>query len=434
MTSAVRVGGERLYRKAHRGEEVETPEREVEVHRAELLERGGERAALRDRVLLGHLRPHPGRDPRATPTARSCAGRRSAPLASSDAGESWTPAEALAFLPRAPRSTPRRPTRSRHGRRDRRPPGARQTAGAGPPDARWQAVWPWRDARTRTLRPEVVLGVSIEVTRLPDAEPRPRHVAIGTFDGVHLGHQAVIEGADTVLTFDPHPLEILHPAALPKLIMPFGVKRDVIDGLGVDELVVIPFDKEFAALAAPRSFIEQVLIEQLGAESVSVGENFRFGAKAKGDPEMLAARDGVRDPGRAAGRGRRRDRLLDPDPGADRGRRRRARRSAASAPRSCSRARSSAATSAAASSASRPPTSSPTTASAIPGHGVYAAFANGFPAAVNVGVRPTFETGRGVLIETYLIDHDEDLYGENLRVAFVEPPARREALRRASRS
>jgi riboflavin kinase/FMN adenylyltransferase len=56
----------------------------------------------------------------------------------------------------------------------------------------------------------------------------------------------------------------------------------------------------------------------------------------------------------------------------------------------------------------------------IPGHGVYAAFANGNPAAVNVGVRPTFETGRGVLIEAYLIDFDGDLYGENLRVAFVE--------------
>ena len=70
--------------------------------------------------------------------------------------------------------------------------------------------------------------MSIEVTSLPDAEPRPRHVAIGTFDGVHVGHQAVIDGADTVLTFDPHPLEILHPAALPKLIMPFDgqARRD----------------------------------------------------------------------------------------------------------------------------------------------------------------------------------------------------------------
>ena len=55
-----------------------------------------------------------------------------------------------------------------------------------------------------------------------------------------------------------------------------------------------------------------------------------------------------------------------------------------------------------------------------PGHGVYAAFANGMPAAVNIGVRPTFETGRGVLIEAYLLDQDLDLYGQTLRVAFVE--------------
>jgi riboflavin kinase/FMN adenylyltransferase len=57
---------------------------------------------------------------------------------------------------------------------------------------------------------------------------------------------------------------------------------------------------------------------------------------------------------------------------------------------------------------------------AIPGHGIYAAFADGVPAAVNVGVRPTFESGRGVLIEAYLIDRDEDLYGRLLRVAFVK--------------
>ena len=55
----------------------------------------------------------------------------------------------------------------------------------------------------------------------------------------------------------------------------------------------------------------------------------------------------------------------------------------------------------------------------MPGHGVYAAFANGHPAAVNVGIRPTFDTGRGLLIESFLIDFDGDLYGQNLRVAFV---------------
>src|ERR671935_1169936 len=128
----------------------------------------------------------------------------------------------------------------------------------------------------------------IEVTQLPDAERRPRHVAIGTFDGVHVGHRGVTAQADTVLTFEPHPLSVIHPSALPKLIMPFDVKRDVIEGLRVEELVVIPFDHDFSTIPA-EEFCSRILVETLGAERVSVGENFRFGAKARGDPEMLAA-------------------------------------------------------------------------------------------------------------------------------------------------
>jgi riboflavin kinase/FMN adenylyltransferase len=259
--------------------------------------------------------------------------------------------------------------------------------------------------------------VSIEVTSLPDAEPRPRHVAIGTFDGVHRGHQAVIDDADTVLTFDPHPLEILHPAALPKLIMPFGVKRDVIEGLGVRELVVIPFDTEFAKRSA-ETFIEEVLIERLGAKRVSVGENFRFGAKAQGDPAMLGAESAfetrvvplVEVDGETVSSTRIRALIAAGDmEGA---------RHCLGAPFMVEgevvggdqRGRELGF-----------PTANliPDDRLAIPGHGVYAAFANGIPAAVNVGVRPTFESGRGVLIETYLIDFEGDLYGTDLRVAFV---------------
>ena len=259
--------------------------------------------------------------------------------------------------------------------------------------------------------------MAIQVTPLSEAAERPREVAIGTFDGVHVGHQAVIDDADTVLTFDPHPLEILHPPAAPKLIMPFKVKRDVIDGLGVDELVVIPFDEEFSKIPA-QGFIEQVLIESLGAERVSVGENFRFGAKAQGDPAMLEARDEfetrvvplVEVDGEtvsssriralvAAGEVEEALRCLGAPfmlegpvvEGDKRGRE------------------------------LGFPTANliPDDRLVTPGHGVYAAFANGHPAAVNIGVRPTFESGRGVLIEAYLIDHEEDLYGRNLRVAFV---------------
>jgi riboflavin kinase/FMN adenylyltransferase len=260
--------------------------------------------------------------------------------------------------------------------------------------------------------------MSIQVTQLGETEPRPRKVAIGTFDGVHLGHQAVIEGADTVLTFDPHPLEILHPAALPKLITPFAVKRDVIEGLGVRELVIIPFDEQFAHLPA-EEFIEHVLIERLNATHVSVGENFRFGAKAKGDPAMLGARPEfetrvlplVEVDGETVSSTRIRALVAAGDmSGAQR---------CLGAPfmvegtvvKGDQRGRELGF-----------PTANivPDDRLVIPGYGVYAAFANGVPAAVNVGVRPTFETGRGVLIETYLIDHSEDLYGKTLRVAFVE--------------
>jgi len=259
---------------------------------------------------------------------------------------------------------------------------------------------------------------NIKVTKLPDAEPHPRHVAIGTFDGVHRGHQVVIDEADTVLTFEPHPLAILHPAALPKMIMPFEVKRDVIEGLGVGELVVIPFDRKFAELPA-EGFIEHVLIERLGAERVSVGENFRFGAKAQGDPGMLASRSEfetrvvalVEVDGETVSSTRIRALIAAGDmEGA---------RHCLGAPFMVE------GTVVGGDQRGRElgfPTANivPDDRLAIPGHGVYAAFANGVPAAVNVGVRPTFDTGRGVLIESYLIDHEEDLYGSTLRVAFVK--------------
>jgi riboflavin kinase/FMN adenylyltransferase len=260
--------------------------------------------------------------------------------------------------------------------------------------------------------------MTMKVTSLPDAEPRPRNVAIGTFDGVHLGHQAVIEGADTVLTFDPHPLEVLHPAATPKLIMPFNVKRDVIEGLGVEELVVIPFDREFAHRSA-EDFIEHVLLEKLNAKQVSVGENFRFGAKAKGDPAMLESRSEFQT---------RVVPLVEVDGETVSSTRIRALVAAGEMEpaRRCLGApfmvEGEVVTGDQRGRELGFPTANivPDDRLVIPGHGVYAAFADGVPAAVNVGIRPTFETGRGVLIETYLIDRNEDLYGRTLRVAFVE--------------
>jgi riboflavin kinase / FMN adenylyltransferase len=261
----------------------------------------------------------------------------------------------------------------------------------------------------------------MKVTPLPELQPSPpqsRRVAIGTFDGVHLGHRAVIGDSDTVLTFDPHPLAVIRPDALPKLLDSFPIKRDLIAGLGVDELVVIPFDEDFSHKSA-EEFVEQILIEQLGTAEVSIGENFRFGRGARGDAELLSRYDEletrvvplVEVHGEtvssshirglvAAGEVAEAAEFLggpflfegEVVPGDRRGR------------------------------DLGYPTANivPDDHLAVPGHGVYAAWAHGRPAAVNVGVRPTFETGRGLLVEAYLLDFDGDLYGETLRIAFTE--------------
>lgn len=260
--------------------------------------------------------------------------------------------------------------------------------------------------------------MNVKVTSLPDAERRPRDIAIGTFDGVHVGHREVIEGADTVLTFEPHPLSVIHPEAAPKLIMPFEIKRDVIEGLGVSEIVVIPFDREFASIA-PEDFCAGILADQLGARKVSVGENFRFGARAKGTPELLASRSEfetrvvplIEAGGEAVSSTRIRALVAAGD--------------MVAAGRCLGAPFMLEGEVVSGDKVGRTlgfPTANvvPDDRYVYPGHGIYAAFADGKAAAVNVGVRPTFESGRGVLIETYIIDHDEDLYGRMLRTAFVK--------------
>ena len=260
----------------------------------------------------------------------------------------------------------------------------------------------------------------MRVVSLPDVEAgsRPRKVAIGTFDGVHRGHREVIRGADTVLTFDPHPLSVIHPEATPKLISTFPVKRDLIAGLEVEELVVIPFDKGFSSQTA-EEFVQDVLIDRLGAEQVAVGENFRFGKGAKGTPEFLAEHADfetrvvplVEAAGETISSSHIRGLVAAGEVGT------------------------------AAEFLGGPflfegevvhgdkrghelgmPTANlvPDDAYVVPGHGVYAAWAHGYPAAVNVGVRPTFQTGRGLLVEAHLIGFDGDIYGEMLRIAFLE--------------
>lgn len=133
---------------------------------------------------------------------------------------------------------------------------------------------------------------SLMVVSINEVEPRPRSgVAIGFFDGVHLGHRSVIEGCETVLTFDRHPMSVLKPAYAPKLLMDLDHRIAALAALGVKEVALIPFDRMWATLSAD-GFIDRVLRQRLRPQRVSVGANFRFGARAQGSAETLGTRAG----------------------------------------------------------------------------------------------------------------------------------------------
>jgi riboflavin kinase/FMN adenylyltransferase len=262
----------------------------------------------------------------------------------------------------------------------------------------------------------------MQTTLLSDVALRPRRVAVGEFDGVHLGHRAVIAGSDTVLTFEPHPLAVIRPEAAPKLLTSLARKAELIAELGVEELVVIPFDAAFSQRSA-EEFVERILVERLAATHVAVGDNFRFGHGAKGDTALLRA-DGrfetrvvplVEVAGEIVSSSHVRGLLLAGEvehaaaflgapfrmtgevvAGDRRGR------------------------------GLGFPTANlvPEQALLCPGHGIYATRVSYDEgewrcAAVNVGVRPTFTTGRGVLVEAYLLDWEGDLYGRALTIEFL---------------
>ena len=257
----------------------------------------------------------------------------------------------------------------------------------------------------------------MRVTTFPDVQARPRRVAVGEFDGVHLGHRQVIRGSDTVLTFEPHPLRVVRPEAAPKLLTSLEVKTELIAELGVEELVVIPFDEQFAH-QSPQDFIEHVLYERLQVTRVSVGENFRFGHRAAGDTHLLEADRRfetrvvplVEVEGEIVSSSHIRGLVLAGEvelaarflgaPFQLRGEvvagDRRGRELGF-------------------------PTANivPDEALVCPGHGIYVATTEDGCAAVSIGVRPTFGTGRALLVEAYLLDRQVDLYGWRLRLDFL---------------
>jgi riboflavin kinase/FMN adenylyltransferase len=258
-------------------------------------------------------------------------------------------------------------------------------------------------------------------------------VTIGVFDGVHMGHQATIGHAverakerglpSLVLTFDPHPSEVVRPGSHPAVLTGQLRKAELIEQLGVDVLCVQPFTLDFSRLSAEQ-FVHDMLVEHMHAALVVVGENFRFGNKAAGDVELLTklgrtfgfavepsplvTADGVIfsstyvraciDAGDVAaaaqvlGRSHRVEGVVIR--GDQRGR------------------------------ALGFPTANLMTArfTAIPGDGVYAAWlvrgTQRLPAAVSIGTNPTF-SGQERRVEAHVLDFDSDLYGERVALDFV---------------
>jgi len=277
--------------------------------------------------------------------------------------------------------------------------------------------------------------VGLESLRPPDEGSA---VTVGTFDGVHLGHRALIartiaEASErslvsVVVTWDRHPNETLRPERAPKLLTSPERKAELLGATGIDYLVVLPFDHELSTWP-PERFAADVLAEGLGARSVFVGAGWRFGHKAAGDVallEKLGAELGFNATGLS---------LATHD----------------GSPISSSRAREAIAAGEVELAdvlLGRPfdvdgtvvkgagrgaelgfPTANFEVAPKLvrPRRGVYAGRARveatWYPAAINVGVNPTFggdEATTPVMVESYLLDFEGELAGRTLRVVFVK--------------
>jgi riboflavin kinase/FMN adenylyltransferase len=259
-------------------------------------------------------------------------------------------------------------------------------------------------------------------------------VTIGVFDGVHRGHQRIIGRAvelgqqlgvpSVVITFDPHPIEVIRPGSHPPMLTDARFKADLVEELGVDAFLVLPFTVDFMRRTAAE-FVHAVLVERLHASAVVVGENFRYGNGGAGTVQSLT------DDGRRFGFS------VEPFPLQGEG----GRTWSSTYVRSCVAAGDMREATEALGREHRVhgiivrgdqrgrqigfPTANlePLPWSAIPADGIYAGrLARGkdlLPAAISIGTNPTFQ-GDERRVEAYVLDFDGDLYGEHVGMAFTE--------------
>jgi riboflavin kinase/FMN adenylyltransferase len=257
-------------------------------------------------------------------------------------------------------------------------------------------------------------------------------VTVGNFDGVHIGHRALVErtvaearaagGTAVVLTFEPHPARVLAPARAPAALTSLEQKEELLAALEVDRLVVVPFTLELSR-KSPEAFVSEVLVGQLGARVVVVGESFRFGHRQAGDVARLSALGaglgfGVRalapvlQAGFPVSSSRVREALSAGDVAEARGLLGRDHFIDATVVRGDGRGRT----------IGVPTANLDTQNEVVAGEGVYAGRCR-LPdgtvctAVANIGRRPTFGGG-GVTVEAHLLDFEGDLYGARLRLFF----------------
>jgi riboflavin kinase / FMN adenylyltransferase len=271
----------------------------------------------------------------------------------------------------------------------------------------------------------------------PVEVPSGSAVAVGTFDGVHLGHRALLaetrrqaddlRATSAVAIFDRHPASVVRPETAPRLLTDLSQRIELLSGTGIELCYVVRFDEE-RSLQEPEEFVEQVIVGTLAAKSMVVGEDFHFGRRRRGDTSVLAnleslygfkamgmplvnipdhvgpvsatairealARAQIEEATAMLGREHEVRGVVEH--GDHRGR----------------------------------TIGFPTANVAVPGDimlpadGVYAGWyersdASLWPAAINLGKRPTFYDENGLrLLEAHLLDFDDDLYGERAKVRF----------------
>lgn len=260
-------------------------------------------------------------------------------------------------------------------------------------------------------------------------QDRPTAVTLGVFDGVHLGHRDLMsrafkhEGTPTVITFEPHPIEVLAPGVQPRLITTLDERLQLLEDVGV--AVVAVLDLAEVRFFSPDQFVTDVLVDRLRIASLTIGSDFHFGRDRAGDAAFLRRAgdrsgfdvevvDLVGEGGQTVSSSRIRN-LIEAGSVAD------AARLMGSRYRLSN-------TVVAGDTRGREigyPTANllPVPRKVIPGDGVYATIATvrgrAHMSASNVGTRPTFGEGER-LIEAHILDFDEDIYGEDLVVEFVE--------------